>query len=76
MTYYFYCIENNKEAGKTKAHRAFKQFVTMTTDLRLSLTMLIFEFHITLICPSARFTKILHLLFLEGNEIQKAKLKA
>lgn len=36
----------------------------------------LYEFYIALICPSARFTKILHLLFLEGNEIQKAKLKA
>lgn len=25
MMYYFYCIENNKEAGKTEAHRAFEQ---------------------------------------------------
>lgn len=71
MMYYFYCIENNKEAGETEAHRAFDSDVTMTTDLRLSITVLIFEFYITLICPSARFTKILHLLFLEGMKDKK-----
>lgn len=25
MMYYFYCIENNKERGKTEVHRAFEQ---------------------------------------------------
>lgn len=25
MMYYFYCIENNKEAGKNEAHRAVEQ---------------------------------------------------
>lgn len=77
MMYYFYCIENNKASRKDWS--PLDLLSRCHHDNRLEApahNVNLYEFYITLICPSARFTKILHLLFLEGNETQKAKLEA